>query len=196
MDDPGLINRCRQDDLDAFQALFKQYGAKALRTAYLITGRRDIAEDIVQEAFILCYREIKGLRQPEAFPAWFYRILVRVGWRVMSKEKKLRSLDHNQEPPATYVLEESQEDLYDALRRLSLPLRTTVIMHYFGGPPIKEISEITGCREGTVKSRLHNARKQLAAELRERGWAGPHLEEECLSAIKENVKELDPCEAK
>nr|WP_243663018.1 sigma factor [Hydrogenispora ethanolica] len=48
-----------------------------------------MAEDIVQEAFIRCYKEIRQLKEPDAFNSWFYKILIRCGWRLLAKNKAL-----------------------------------------------------------------------------------------------------------
>ena len=71
----------QQGNAEAFDRLFEQYKNQAVRTAYLITGNRSVCEDVAQEAFLLCFRRIKSLRDPKAFTVWFYRILTRVAWR-------------------------------------------------------------------------------------------------------------------
>ncbi len=56
VDEVSLVKRCQQGDLDAFGILVEHYRVKAVRTAYLLTGRMDIAEDVAHEAFVQCYR--------------------------------------------------------------------------------------------------------------------------------------------
>lgn len=65
--DTEIIKRCQQGEEAAFDALYKACATKALRTAYLLVGNRNIAEDIIQEAFLECYRDIKKLRNPQFF---------------------------------------------------------------------------------------------------------------------------------
>lgn len=181
MDVPTLIKRIQGGDLQAFEVLVEQYSGKALRTAYLITGRKDIIEDAVQEAFVHNYRKIKSLRDPTTFEAWFYRILTRVCWRLAAREKGVVSLDSLSEGGQEFALHgDTTEDAFEAgetrwlvqqaLSKLSPPLRTTVILRYYNDLSIKEIAKVLGCREGTVKSRLHNALGQLAGELERLGW--------------------------
>ncbi|MBE0449123.1 MAG: sigma-70 family RNA polymerase sigma factor [Actinobacteria bacterium] len=204
MDDVTLIRRCQQGDVDAFESLFQQYSTKALRTAYLLTGRQHIAEDITQESFIQCYREIKRLRHPEAFQAWFYRILVRISWRVLSKEKGRLSLETLNDSDHEFLISDAsvseavetkqmQDVLHQALNKLSAPLRTAIILHYFNEFSIKEISEVLGCRAGTVKSRLHNARKRLADEIKQ-GELGFTFEEEPCFDEEVMEKQRKECE--
>lgn len=178
MDD--LIKRCQHGDVDAFGILVERYGARAVRTAYLVTNHREMAEDVAQEAFVQCYRQIKRLRDPRMFQPWFYRILIRLSWRHMAKEKGQVSLEaladrdgkllvdgHNLVEVVEAKL--AQDVVRKAIGRLNAPLRITIILYYFNELSIKEIGHVLGCREGTIKSRLHNARKQLARELQQSG---------------------------
>lgn len=172
MDVAPLLRRIQEGDAQAFEQLVERYSGKALRTAYLITGQKETAEDAVQEAFIQCYLKIHSLRDPADFEAWFYRILARICWRLSAKEKKTVSLDFLSEHGQEHMVgEDCTEDalktwetrqlLKRALSKLSIPLRTTVVLHYYNDLPIKEIARVLGEREGTIKSRLHAARRQL-----------------------------------
>lgn len=84
-----LIKRCQTGDKYAFEELYHLSCHQAIKTAYLISGQRGMAEDIVQEAFIRCYKEIRQLKEPDAFNSWFYKILIRCGWRLLAKNKAL-----------------------------------------------------------------------------------------------------------
>jgi RNA polymerase sigma factor (sigma-70 family) len=76
------------------------------------------------------------------------------------------------ETEQAYTIEQSIENLEackmvrQAVKRLSLPLKTVIILYYFDDMSIQEISTVLNCFQGTVKSRLHNARKHLAKDLR------------------------------
>lgn len=185
-DEKAVIEKCRQGDIDAFQLIYEKYAKSALRSAYLITGQRELAEDIVQEAFIRCFSQIKGLKSAESFPSWFYRLLVRLSWRMSSRDKNVISIeslsDEESLPSDTNLSEEIEKRdtnraIYSAVTMLSKPLRTTVILHYFNGLSIDEIRRVLGCRPGTVKSRLHNARKKLEKILKEKGFTFSLFEE-------------------
>jgi RNA polymerase sigma-70 factor (ECF subfamily) len=176
MDTIELVNLCRQGDLDAFNNLYNNYSKKALRITYLIVGNKNIAEDIVQEAFYECYRNIKKLRNPAMFDAWFNKLLIRICWRMSAKERNLvcESLDETYgenissnttvtDPFENFAINEA---VRKAINKLNIPLRTTVILFYYNDMSIKEISKVLNCMQGTVKSRLHNARKYIENELR------------------------------
>ncbi|WP_129595919.1 RNA polymerase sigma factor [Anaerophilus nitritogenes] len=171
MVDMNLIIRCKTGDMSAFEELYETYSTKALRTALSIVNRYDLAEDILQETFCECFRDIKKLRAPEAFTVWFYKILVRNSWRMLYNEKKfshkqLKTCESIMKDPHDYFKDIGSNDLVNAINRLSLPMKTTVILYYYNDLPIKEIAKIMGCFQGTVKSRLFNSRKILAKELK------------------------------
>jgi RNA polymerase sigma-70 factor (ECF subfamily) len=169
--------------MDAFNALFQKYNNQAIRTVYLISGRNDITEDVVQEAFIKCYKEIKNLKNPQTFQAWFYRLLTRIVWRYCSKEKNhlyAESIDDNNKDTIADNLvlsdiaekDEIKNFINEAIDKLSIPLKTTIILYYYNELTIKEISKVLGCFQGTVKSRLYNARKLLEKELSSKKFEG------------------------
>jgi RNA polymerase sigma-70 factor (ECF subfamily) len=169
MDKTELIKQCQLGDIESFSKLYNLYSKKALGTAYLIAGSSGLAEDIVHEAFIHCFNYIHTLKSAEAFDTWFFKIVTRTGWRIVKSNKTNIGIEEiSGETPIVdpYAAEElaSCENrlmMHDALSKLSMPLRTVIVLHYFNDLSVKDISEVLGCFEGTVKSRLHNAKKQL-----------------------------------
>jgi len=175
MENIDLIKRCQLGDVDSFSELYHLHRKKALGTAYLISNQKGIAEDIVQESFIECFRKISTIKNPEAFEAWFYKILVRTGWRMVKKHNDFLLMgDQNMEGLSTTMDFNSELDtsvtnlmVHEALAQLSLPLKTVVILYYFNDMTLEKISKVLGCFPGTVKSRLYNARIQLHGVLNE-----------------------------
>jgi RNA polymerase sigma factor (sigma-70 family) len=190
-----LIKKCQLDDFESFSELYELYSRKAFRTACFIAGNKELAEDIVQEAFTRCFMEIKKLKNPELFNRWFYSLLVRVGWRISGKRKNVLLKEIHSEEIELLKSNENTEDLIEkkeihkkvneALQTLNLPLRTTVILHYYNDLSIKDISKIMDCFQGTVKSRLHTARKLIGKKLdkymNEDFLITKSFEKECLS---------------
>lgn len=175
MEHTELIKRCQLDNLEAFDELYKLYSRKAFRTACFIAGNRELAEDIVQEAFTQCFLQIKKLKKPELFNNWFYSILVRVGWRISGKSKKallkvtnieeIELLKSNENTEDLIIKKELHKKVNEVLQTLNFTLKTTVSLYYYNELSISDISKIMGCFEGTVKSRLHTARKFLGKKL-------------------------------
>lgn len=171
-----LVRRMQAGDAEAFDRIFELYQGKLLRTAYLITGNHADSEDIVQETFVKCYCSCKTLREPGGFTTWLYQILTRTAWRYGKKKRREEPVEQLYEvgEPATgnlplesVIRREMREELYGRIRQLNQKQRTVIILYYFNQMSTREISQVMGCMEGTVKSRLHTARKILGEGLRE-----------------------------
>lgn len=176
MIDSNIIKCCQQGEEAAYDKLYAATYKKALWTAYLIAGHMDIAEDIIQEAFFECFRNIKKLKKPEVFPVWFNRILIRTCWRIVLKEKKklvtsydddlLAELESENNDFEGIEVKQTKLIIRKAINRLNPLMRTTIILYYYNNMTIKEIGEVMHCFEGTVKSRMHYAKKSLEKELK------------------------------
>ncbi|NFE74870.1 sigma-70 family RNA polymerase sigma factor [Clostridium botulinum] len=176
MDMQDTIRRCKLGEKEAFQELLQTVEKKALATAYFLSGKRGITEDILQETYMKCFMEIDKLKDPEAFKVWFFRILVRTGWKMSKKQSMLVPTDITSENEALFYNEKQNEeniiDTYEtkhivksAINNLSENLKTVVILYYFNDMSIEEISKVTGCFKATVKSRLFYARGALKKQL-------------------------------
>lgn len=175
MDLSDIIGRCQLGDIDCFEEIYKLYYKKAFGTAYIISRDKDIAEDIVQESFIICYKSIKHLKNSKTFNTWFYKIVLRVSWRFAKKHKSSCSKDYTKDLnnfcDSNYINNDVAETisskilLRQKIQQLKLPLKTVLILYYYNDMSVKEISKVLDCFEGTVKSRLFKARKILQNEL-------------------------------
>lgn len=169
-----IIRNMRRGDEEAFTWLFQKYQGRAFRAAWLITGNIDDSEDIVQETFIKCYTERKKLKEEKAFESWMFQILTRTAWRHMKKSSREQPTDQilekkeegSQKSPLDEAVEQEQrKQLLLAVKDLDIKQRTVIVLYYFNQFSTKEISCIMGCMEGTVKSRLHTARRNLKEKL-------------------------------
>ncbi len=170
MNEDEIIIKAQNGDEKAFEEIFKLYSQKAFRMVYLSTGSRYSSEDIVQEAFVKCYFELKNLKSPQTFQVWFYKMLFRIMWRYMNKEKKLVPVEktiieitdpENDSLFNSFEKEENSKEILKAISKLDYQHKTVLILYYYNDMPVKEIAKILGCFEGTVKSRLFNARNKL-----------------------------------
>lgn len=176
MDLEETVHRCQTGEKEAFRELLGTVEKEALATAYLISGTRGIAEDIVQEAYIKCFKEIKKLRNPKTFKVWFFKILLRTGWEMSKKHSSLVPMDLEWQKEAVFFygsdsiqdeLEkyETKDLVRNAVSKLSENLKIVVILYYYNDMSIEEISKILGCFKATIKSRLFYARTVLRKEL-------------------------------
>ncbi len=166
----------------AFDELYRSYSGKLYRMAYFITSNQSDSEDILQETFVKCYLYRSKLKQADCFESWLYQILVRTAWRlerkkkgraeisfegILEQEEDKKSAEHIREDkktggPLESVLEaETAKEIQKALSHLDIKYRTVVLLYYYNDLSTREIAQITGAMEGTIKSRLFKARKLL-----------------------------------
>lgn len=178
LDDIELIQRCQRGEYAAFEALYELVHQRALRTAYLITRSQPAAEDAVQETFIQVWRGIGGLREAGAFRSWFYRILLATVRRLNKIKVVMLPLDlpaHdrpdlNAPAPDEFVQDAAElQELRTAISLLPDTHRIPVVLRYYSRLTDVEIASALGIPLGTVKSRLHNARKGLQQTLTRSG---------------------------
>lgn len=170
-----IISHCQLGDLECFEELYKLYYRKAFGTAYNISGQKGLAEDIAQEAFIICYKSIKHLKNSQTFNTWFYRIVVRVSWKIVKEQNNSNYDNFTNDLDRIGIsrntsdasIEEMASNLLikEKIQALKLPLKTVLILYYYNDMSVKEISKVLDCFEGTVKSRLFKARRILLGEL-------------------------------
>ena len=185
MDETELARQMISGNLEAFEALMDEYRPKALRAAYLISGNFADSEDIVQETFVDCYINRKKLKNPGAFMSWFYKILSRNAWRICRRAKREQpSEEVIQEEKKTQdgisddgilnhvVLKEEETALFEAVRKLPVKQRTVIILYYYNEMSVKEIAQVCGCMEGTVKSRLYHGKEKLKIMLEDHEKGG------------------------
>ena len=124
-----------------------------------LTGSEHVADEVAQEAFVRCYVRFPLLREPRPYVFRIATNLVKAAWREeLNRRPETDAVGVT--PPATGDVE-----LLDAVRRLSAPLRDAVLLHYYADLPIEEVARVLRRPLGTVKRRLHDARKRLALDL-------------------------------
>lgn len=180
--DAELVLLFQQGQEWAFEELFQRYKQAAMRSAFLLAGNYFDAENVLQEAFIKCYQKLAGLRKPECFKAWFWRILTHTAWAYCKKRDRETPIaaifeeysaglpnEGRSKSALEYLTEnEEQQILQAAIKRLPLKQKTVIVLYYYNEMSVQEIAQATGSLCGTVKSRLFTARRNLAVFLQER----------------------------
>lgn len=171
--DASLLERARStvpaEREAAFNQLFTAHRLRVLKVCLHITGNRADAEDAVQEVFLAVHRGLGSFRGDAKVSTWVYRIAIRAAVRV----RALRPKVPEQLPLPTApqlpddAAQERQRDarLLRAVEHLSLEHRAVLSLFAAGGLGHRDIADVLGIPEGTVWSRLHLARKALAAAL-------------------------------
>lgn len=156
-----------------FESRVVECAGLAFRVACGVLHNAADAEEVAQEAFLRAYRKLDRLREPKNFRAWLVRITFRIALDRLrqSKRRTLRETTWMESGPGendggAVAGQELSADLQRALDELPERQRLVVILTAIDGHTLADVSEMLGLPEGTVKSRLHFARKQLAEKLR------------------------------
>jgi RNA polymerase sigma-70 factor (ECF subfamily) len=178
--DELILQACRSGDPRAVEELVRRYQGSVYRVCLSILGDPPEAEDAAQETFISALHGLNGFRGGSAFSTWLYAIAVNACRRSLKRRKRNRSLhstlalDHpvHADPPSdpeqTLIRSEVNEALWLAISALDEKHRLPVILRYYHELPVAEIAEILKVNEGTIHSRLFNARERLRGEMKVR----------------------------
>lgn len=188
-EDGAAIARCQQGDIAGLEPLMQRHQVAALRLAYLLTGDRALAEDIVQESFLLALRGIERFHVDQPFAPWLYRIVTNLAKQhkrsaTQRHEVSVATFDDedlafhqgknaasssNQHDPATQVERgEERAALHEALASLTMKQREAVVLRYYLGCDDQTMATILGCRPGTARQRLHEGLRALQTIIRQR----------------------------
>ena len=179
-----LIADLCEGDETALAPLVERYKRMVYRLAVQITKNHADADDVMQETFIKVYRSIHTFRRDAAFETWLYRITVNEALNFVKRRDRRRECTLEtaveteyeatarhyaqlaNDPHAQAEKSELRQYVTEAVNSLPLKHRMVVILHEFEGLTHAEIASILNCSEGTVRSRLHYARKKLRTLLK------------------------------
>lgn len=181
-----LITRVRDGDWEAYETIVRRFQDMAVGYGYSVLGDIQLAEDAAQEAFINAYCDLPALRDPAAFPGWFRRIVFKHIDRIRrNKRDSIVPLDQvpemaSRNPGPVEVVErrEMYDRVFNAIGTLPESQRVAVTLFYIDGYSQEEISSFLEVPVGTVKTRLHTARKRL--------------KERMITVIQENLPQQRP----
>lgn len=174
-DEPELVERVRQGDDRAFEALVNRYADQAFAVAFGFLQHVQDSEDLVQDAFVRALERIDSLSPGSAFGAWFYRLVVNAALnrrRYLARRRTEaiapeRAARGGGDSDRASERADLRRRLAQALRALPSELETVVILHDLEGFTHREIAQVLGIPEGTCRSHLHRARGLLREKLKE-----------------------------
>jgi RNA polymerase sigma-70 factor (ECF subfamily) len=164
------VDRARQGDGEAFDALARVVGDRCMAIACRILRDADLAEDAVQAALITAWRELRTLRDADRFEPWLHRILTNECYaearrrRRWSGEIRILPVESAYGPDEMMTVND-REQLERAFRRLTLEQRAVLVFHHYLDLPLHEVADRLDIPLGTAKSRLHYATTALRASL-------------------------------
>ncbi|MBS4032263.1 MAG: RNA polymerase sigma factor [Clostridiales bacterium] len=176
VDEKQLIRAARQGDQAAMELIFKIYVDKAVYLAFLITKDWTTAEDVVQDAFIRAFRNLKSFKEGRPFKPWFTKIVVNQAKSNIKKTRHFVTLTNietaniSQKSMDELAIERDERRiLLQAVHSLKETHRIPILLKYFSGLTEAEVSTVLDLPVSTVKSRLYEARQKLKDILEKSG---------------------------
>lgn len=185
VEDAELVTRTQAGDAEAFDALILKYSQRLYGLVYHMTSNHEDTNDLLQDIFAKAFRSIGGFQGKSSFYTWIHSISVNMTINFLKKrgrrfhmslddidggvqnDKEFIDLTATSDPVRDNDLLELQQRLNEAMQKLSHEHRAVVTMFDIQGMPHAEISQILGVSEGTVRSRLFYAHRQLQNYLEE-----------------------------
>jgi len=180
--DADLARAAQAGSRQAFDRLVVRHADDVVRTAYVIVGDPDDANDVAQDAFISAYRGLDGYQPTTPFGAWLHRIAVNRSYDYLRRRQRQGALIDGMMAASSGAEEDAavrdarRDDERAAVRELIDELdpkgRAVVALRFLRGMSIKEVAATLDVPEGTVKRRLHDALKRMRARLTAADAAG------------------------
>ncbi|MBF0573603.1 MAG: sigma-70 family RNA polymerase sigma factor [Desulfamplus sp.] len=186
LDEKELIQGLRHSDKRSFEILVDTYQKRLLAIAYGITLEKEESLEIVQDVFLSVYQNIGNFREESGLLAWMRKITInlslnwkrrwirRFRWSHQTLEDKnfrenndllYRYEDKPQTPEAEYIEYESENIIMNKISQLPEKIRTVLVLKVFEKMSYEDIAQTLGINIGTVKSRLHYAKKFLTQSM-------------------------------
>ena len=177
-----LIREAKSGNKAAFGKIVRAYQDRILYLGYDLMGNYEDAKDLAQEAFIRAFEKLAQFEERSKFSTWLYRITVNLAMDIHRKNRKkqyvplenhtrtgseIDSLLTTDVPGGTSVeLEETRAQIDKALDTLSVNQKTAIVLKYFQYKSPKEIAEMMGCTQGTVRNHIFRAMHKLKKTLK------------------------------
>jgi RNA polymerase sigma-70 factor (ECF subfamily) len=175
--DSEIIAQAQAGDLRAFETLYRKHAQQVYRTALAILGNGQAAEEVLQDCFLRAYKHLQRLNGDPSVGPWLHRVAVNLCYSRLRRNclalvtVSLESVSNRLFPSLGPSPEESTQhsEMRAAIQRgiasLDFKHRSVVVLYYLQEFSLEEVAYILDCPVGTVKSRLHYARKELSQRL-------------------------------
>jgi RNA polymerase sigma-70 factor (ECF subfamily) len=175
--DSEIIAQAQAGDLRAFETLYRKHEHQVYRTALAILSNSQAAEEVLQDCFLRAYKHLHRLNGEPSVSPWLHRVAVNLCYSRLRRNYlcqvtvSLESLSNCLFPSLGPSPEESTQHsetsaaIQSGIASLDFKHRSVVVLYYLQEFSLEEVAYILDCPVGTVKSRLHYARKELSQRL-------------------------------
>jgi RNA polymerase sigma-70 factor (ECF subfamily) len=170
--DAILVLRLQRRDESAFQELVNRWEPRLYYYLRRIIEDENAVWDILQESWLAVFEGIRKLKDPLRFPTWMYQISHNKAVSYLRKENRYTQMTneqmvkYNEKNTAISVVKEQAELVHELLGKLKLAHREVLMLYFLEGFSLREMAQIIGVSEGTVKSRLYYAKNKLYEALK------------------------------
>ena len=156
------VRRAVEGDSEAIGKIILENTQSMYRVAFSILKNEEEIYDAISNTTVIVFEKISSLRKEEFFKTWLTRILINECYKIYNQNKKIVYLENlGQDNTRGYTDTYTDFETRNLVKKLAQDLRETVILYYFEDFSVKEIAKVLEIPEGTVKSRLSRARKEL-----------------------------------
>ena len=180
--DTRLAKLARKGDQRAFAEIVDLYTDKLYHMSYRMTGNRQEAEDVVQDAFLRVFSNLDRYDENQKFSTWIYRIATNLCIDRLRKRKRVYSLDaessehegldgysmlpgDHRTPESELMLSETQRIIHEAIGTLPPKYKSVMVLRYLQELSLQEISQVLDIPVTTVKTRVHRGREFMRKKL-------------------------------
>ena len=167
-----LIVRAQMGDSDAFSKLFERYHGRLTYYIRRFLDSEEQVKDVLQSVWLDVFRQLPGLRHNEAFRVWLYRIAHNKAVRAFKEYQRYVSLEEENiqcestKDDSEFTSEDAAQ-IHAALNRLEPHHKEVLVLRFLESMSYQEIADVIGCNLGTIRSRIHYAKKSLRKEMEE-----------------------------
>jgi RNA polymerase sigma-70 factor (ECF subfamily) len=186
-DSKQLVLQIQDGSLEALGDLYDRYNRLVFRTALGVTGDPESASDLLQEVFLRLFRFAARIDPDRPLEPWLYRMTANLSYTWVKRRRWAQPIEDvsdwlagSKKSQPTYRAEKNEawKQVESAIQTLPLPQRSVIVLYYINECSLQEVADILDIPTGTVKSRLHYARRTLKEQMssREHAIQGIHYE--------------------
>lgn len=164
-----LVVRFQAGDDHAFAEIVQRYHDRLGYYVRRLLGEADAVEDVLQETWLTAFRSLSGLRSPRALSVWLYRIARNTA--LANRRRPRAWVELSDEPPAPDADDDADfspadaDRIHAALGRLRPEHKEVLVLRFLEEMSYEDIAGVVGCPLGTVRSRIHYAKRELRREM-------------------------------